>query len=236
MAGAFARRIGAERLVLNHIGSRFPAPSHSGRSPAEKFRLACIREIERQAKHAWAPPFPAQVQAAWDFMRVVIPPNLPVLPNSVPPSTDERDAYPDASRSDVRWDASRVPGDEEMADDMSYQHVPDFTSAATTATAQSRDVDGAPASSEEIQHPGQVHHAGRTSSQNGSKRSRAGASRRGYGEGTQRDYRGDDRREYHRLVEGSSGNGSRNESGRGRTRGSRGGYADGRGSSKRARP
>ncbi|KIY51086.1 hypothetical protein FISHEDRAFT_21430, partial [Fistulina hepatica ATCC 64428] len=48
MAGLFARTVGAERLVLNHIGSRFPAPNHYNDNHA-----AVIREIERQANDAW---------------------------------------------------------------------------------------------------------------------------------------------------------------------------------------
>ncbi|KAJ8453976.1 hypothetical protein ONZ51_g13296 [Trametes cubensis] len=57
MAGAFARRIGAGRLVLYHIGARFPAPdmAHT-RSGQDKFRLACMREIERQAAQTWTFP------------------------------------------------------------------------------------------------------------------------------------------------------------------------------------
>ncbi|KAI0327438.1 hypothetical protein GY45DRAFT_1327664 [Cubamyces sp. BRFM 1775] len=78
MAGAFARRIGAERLVLNHIGARFPAPDMSRtRSDQTKFRVACMREIERQAAQTWSSPGRprASPQAAWDFLAVTIPPN-----------------------------------------------------------------------------------------------------------------------------------------------------------------
>lgn len=75
MAGAFARRIGALRVVLNHIGARFPAPDHSG-SYADKFRRATMREIERQATEAWQPPQDVYAQAAFDFMRVVLPPHF----------------------------------------------------------------------------------------------------------------------------------------------------------------
>ncbi|KAJ7172720.1 beta-lactamase-like protein, partial [Mycena filopes] len=48
MAGEFARTVGAEKLVLNHIGGRFPAPRHD-RDP----RVHVMREIERQATEAW---------------------------------------------------------------------------------------------------------------------------------------------------------------------------------------
>ncbi|KAH7889797.1 beta-lactamase-like protein, partial [Phlebopus sp. FC_14] len=51
MAGEFAKRVGAQRLVLNHIGSRFPAPRQlkDGRDR----RFAVIEEIGRQASEAW---------------------------------------------------------------------------------------------------------------------------------------------------------------------------------------
>ncbi|TFY61398.1 hypothetical protein EVJ58_g4539 [Rhodofomes roseus] len=47
MAGEFAGKIGAERLVLNHIGARFPAPPLSTRTGWERFQLACIRSSSR---------------------------------------------------------------------------------------------------------------------------------------------------------------------------------------------
>ncbi|EMD36644.1 hypothetical protein CERSUDRAFT_94921 [Gelatoporia subvermispora B] len=76
MAGAFAHLIKAERLVLNHIGARFPAPAQPARHPAERFRQACMNEIERQATVAWAPPTThMRAKAAHDFMRIVIPAN-----------------------------------------------------------------------------------------------------------------------------------------------------------------
>ncbi|PCH39022.1 hypothetical protein WOLCODRAFT_167762 [Wolfiporia cocos MD-104 SS10] len=75
MAGAFARTIGAERLVLNHIGSRFPAPAMPARSSMDRFRTQCMLEIQAQAQLTWMPANGAQVQAAYDYMRVVIPPN-----------------------------------------------------------------------------------------------------------------------------------------------------------------
>lgn len=85
MAGEFARRIRAERLVLNHIGARYPtAPSLSSetkvcsiRFPApgrDTFRVACMRELERQAFEAWRPK-KGEVVAAYDYCRVEIPPN-----------------------------------------------------------------------------------------------------------------------------------------------------------------
>ncbi|KAI0641570.1 beta-lactamase-like protein [Trametes meyenii] len=77
MAGAFAQQIGAERLVLNHIGARFPAPATRAHSDQERFRLACMREIERQAAETWGPTRKLYPQAAWDFLAVTIRPNEP---------------------------------------------------------------------------------------------------------------------------------------------------------------
>ncbi|KAJ7285596.1 beta-lactamase-like protein [Mycena rebaudengoi] len=72
MAGEFAKTIGAEKLVLNHIGGRFPAPRHE-----RDARARVIREIERQASEAWGSGRSAV--AAWDFMRVALPaPNATV--------------------------------------------------------------------------------------------------------------------------------------------------------------
>ncbi|KAJ7063068.1 beta-lactamase-like protein [Mycena amicta] len=65
MAGEFAKAVGAEKLVLNHIGGRFPAPRHD-RDP----RLHVIREIERQASEAFGGP----AKAAWDFCRITVHP------------------------------------------------------------------------------------------------------------------------------------------------------------------
>ncbi|KAJ7219045.1 beta-lactamase-like protein [Mycena pura] len=77
MAGEFAKAVGAEKLVLNHIGGRFPAPRH-GRDP----RLNAIREIERQATEAWGSG--RQAMAAWDYMRVAIPAPDTMLPPNQP--------------------------------------------------------------------------------------------------------------------------------------------------------
>ncbi|KAJ7694116.1 beta-lactamase-like protein [Mycena rosella] len=79
MAGEFAKTVGAEKLVLNHIGGRFPAPRH-GRDE----RTHVIREIERQATEAWqgsAGGSGRYAMAAWDFMRVAVP-----APPSMPPN------------------------------------------------------------------------------------------------------------------------------------------------------
>ncbi|KAG9083626.1 hypothetical protein FRC06_004453, partial [Ceratobasidium sp. 370] len=71
MAGDFARAIRARNLVLNHFGSRFSAPRASfltqerPDTPVESdIRAAVMREIERQASHAWGG---GQAVAAYDL-------------------------------------------------------------------------------------------------------------------------------------------------------------------------
>lgn len=86
MAGEFAKRVGAKRLVLNHIGGRwvvqlclqrqitglftdrFPAPRQLKKG--HDVRFAVIDEISRQASEAWGMGY---AQVAFDFMRVGIP-------------------------------------------------------------------------------------------------------------------------------------------------------------------
>ncbi|KAG0705215.1 beta-lactamase-like protein [Suillus ampliporus] len=71
MAGTFAKQIGAQRVVLNHIGSRFPAPKQL-KNPQDS-RFAVIAEIERQASEAWGD---GKATVAHDFMRISIPAEL----------------------------------------------------------------------------------------------------------------------------------------------------------------
>lgn len=68
MAGTFAKLIGARQLVLNHIGSRFPAPQNSRRN-ARELRMAIMGEIERQASQTWEI---GRAQAAMDYMTVCV--------------------------------------------------------------------------------------------------------------------------------------------------------------------
>jgi len=81
-AGACAGTWGAKQLVLNHIGTRFPAPSPGSRSGR---RVQTMREIERQATEAWRST-PCEVPegaaataeerkavVAYDFLAVQIP-------------------------------------------------------------------------------------------------------------------------------------------------------------------
>ncbi|KAL1755372.1 beta-lactamase-like protein [Schizophyllum commune] len=74
MAGAFARQVRAERLVLNHVGGRFPFPADS----TTDWKARIMREFERQATEAWVgvgdprhKPARRAIVAA-DFMRVEV--------------------------------------------------------------------------------------------------------------------------------------------------------------------
>ncbi|KAI5119212.1 hypothetical protein M0805_007723 [Coniferiporia weirii] len=66
MAGAFAKSINAQKLVLNHFSGKFPAPSPYRHDR----RHAVMAEIERQASEAWGLGL---ALAAYDYMRVDIP-------------------------------------------------------------------------------------------------------------------------------------------------------------------
>ncbi|KAJ7752100.1 beta-lactamase-like protein [Mycena metata] len=88
MAGEFARTVGAEKLVLNHIGGRFPAPRHD-RDP----RVHVMREIERQATEAWGSG--RYAMAAWDFMRVSVPAPDTLPPQNQPYPATEQVVYAD---------------------------------------------------------------------------------------------------------------------------------------------
>ncbi|KAG6849587.1 hypothetical protein H0H93_007172 [Arthromyces matolae] len=92
MAGEFAKTIGAERLVLNHIGSRYghlytlfqadfePVIGLLDRFPAPRFendhRSAVISEIERQATEAWGSG--TRAIAAYDYLTVKVPVTNPM--------------------------------------------------------------------------------------------------------------------------------------------------------------
>ena len=69
MAGSFAKLVGARQLVLNHIGSRFPAPQSSNWKRLRDSRVAAMKEVEWQASEAWGE---GKAQAAVDFMRVEV--------------------------------------------------------------------------------------------------------------------------------------------------------------------
>ncbi|KAJ6546437.1 beta-lactamase-like protein [Mycena vulgaris] len=88
MAGEFAKTISAEKLVLNHIGGRFPAPRHD-----RDARVHVMREIERQATEAWGSG--RYAMAAWDFMRVAVPAPISMPPNEQPYPVMEQVVYAD---------------------------------------------------------------------------------------------------------------------------------------------
>ena len=67
MAGSFAKLVGAQQLVLNHIGSRFPAVQNSNGKRTRDLRVAVMKEVERQASEAWGM---GNARAAVDFMKV----------------------------------------------------------------------------------------------------------------------------------------------------------------------
>ncbi|KAG2066097.1 hypothetical protein BDR04DRAFT_1107206 [Suillus decipiens] len=71
MAGTFAKQIGAQKVVLNHIGSRFPTPKQP-KNPHDS-RFAVIAEIERQASEAWGG---GKAVVAYDFMRISVAADL----------------------------------------------------------------------------------------------------------------------------------------------------------------
>ncbi|KDQ63695.1 hypothetical protein JAAARDRAFT_120521 [Jaapia argillacea MUCL 33604] len=98
MAGEFAKKVGAKKLVLNHLGARFPAPLVSNNP---RLRNNILKEMERQATEAWG-RVPSQACAAIDFMRVIIPPekvDAPVAqPTPGPEQVEEMEMESSSSR------------------------------------------------------------------------------------------------------------------------------------------
>ncbi|EAU88134.1 hypothetical protein CC1G_03806 [Coprinopsis cinerea okayama7 len=106
MAGAFAKQVKAAHLVLNHIGSRFPAP----RNPWDA-RATVMQEFERQATEAWGVNSKKNASsrghgryghgrgqqsavAAQDFLRINIPMQGPAM-FLFPPSQSKSSGYGD---------------------------------------------------------------------------------------------------------------------------------------------
>ncbi|KAF5357867.1 hypothetical protein D9756_001823 [Leucocoprinus leucothites] len=71
MAGEFAKRVNAQKLVLNHIGSRFPAPTVGDNRRGFTHNL--LDDLEEKATRAWDPSSGDQAIVALDFMRVLVP-------------------------------------------------------------------------------------------------------------------------------------------------------------------
>ncbi|RPD64308.1 hypothetical protein L227DRAFT_650479 [Lentinus tigrinus ALCF2SS1-6] len=124
MAGAFARAIAAERLVLNHIGARFPAPDVNYTQGAQaRFRLECMREIERQAAEGWSQTRRVRPQAAWDYLSVEIPPNRPH--QTTEPGTGhrhERERVPEYEDFSYGGDKKRRATSSSGGDGRGYEH------------------------------------------------------------------------------------------------------------------
>ncbi|TDL22426.1 hypothetical protein BD410DRAFT_723115 [Rickenella mellea] len=78
MAGAFARRVGARGLVVNHLSAKFPTPRYPGGKQQH-----VITEIERQASEAWGM---GQARAAYDFAKIWIPVPAPAPSHPSHPS------------------------------------------------------------------------------------------------------------------------------------------------------
>ncbi|EKM82945.1 hypothetical protein AGABI1DRAFT_125422 [Agaricus bisporus var. burnettii JB137-S8] len=72
MAGEFAKLVNAQMLVLNHIGSRFPAPRINDNGQIS-FARRVLEDLERHATDAWDPPLGHRAIVALDFMRVQVP-------------------------------------------------------------------------------------------------------------------------------------------------------------------
>ena len=66
MAGTFANMVGARRLVLNHIGARFPGSN----GDTNHRNWLILSEIQNQASYAWGSG--RQAEVAFDYKRVVI--------------------------------------------------------------------------------------------------------------------------------------------------------------------
>ncbi|OSD02216.1 hypothetical protein PYCCODRAFT_1411075 [Trametes coccinea BRFM310] len=224
MAGAFARRIGAERLVLNHIGARFPAPEvPPSRSGLEKFRQGCMREIERQAAQTWGSPSRWRVhpQAAWDFLSVVIPPNPARVVEEV--GAPSGALVDDMAEGALPGSAGGVPGAEESGTEVEMEEGRLQSAAPLSIDHADRLAERYGSSAESM---GVAHHRKRGRDGSAGRVESSGASGRGGYEG---------KRGYGTWARGGgsgsgSGSGSRGGGGRGaRGDGERGGRAGFRG-------
>jgi len=75
MAGAFAKRINAKRLYMNHFSAKFPPPGPVNRDRPQNqrdLRSAVLMEIERQASEAWGM---GRAVCAWDLLKVDVDPD-----------------------------------------------------------------------------------------------------------------------------------------------------------------
>ncbi|TCD63720.1 hypothetical protein EIP91_005005 [Steccherinum ochraceum] len=120
MAGAFAKAVGAEKLVLNHVGTRFPAPPppHQSHTEWHTYLHACIEEIERQTLETFQPPPPPSrsfhaksVIVAYDFLTLEIPPytsHRPAVSRGSQDNNELAQQESDRFKRDHQWeDGSR---------------------------------------------------------------------------------------------------------------------------------
>lgn len=87
MAGTFADMIGARRLVLNHIGARFPGPN----GDTNHRNWLILSEIQNQASYAWGSG--RQAEVAFDYKRVVISGDQNQNIQHYPPGTPNYHTY-----------------------------------------------------------------------------------------------------------------------------------------------
>ena len=125
---------------------RFPAPRTPATRPWEKFQLACMREIEKQARATWKPPKTQPriyVTAAYDYYRIAIP------PNEVSPGLDDHDERDMVAHGSYHQDRARSargrghyeerPTRREEPESQSYSH-----SHARRQGEHQREPEGAP--------------------------------------------------------------------------------------------
>ncbi|KZT05689.1 uncharacterized protein LAESUDRAFT_726614 [Laetiporus sulphureus 93-53] len=230
MAGAFAKRIGAERLVLNHIGARFPAAPQPARTGPDHFRVECIREIQRQAQRTWMPTNGERVKAAYDFMRVVLPAASPT-PVETSGGQPLLEPWTTVSAQPMQYLADPLQRNSMIAGPMNaYGNQYEHASTRATYEEHTWSQDGASSRMESVNvetHRNRGHHGGKHYSRDvqNSKRDWNSASRRDR----------DDGNSGHGQFEGR-GDGSRHHHSDPYSHRRRERHEEGRGSSKRPRP
>ena len=111
MAGTFADMVGARRLVLNHIGARFPGPN----GDTNHRNWLILSEIQNQASYAWGSG--RQAEVAFDYKRVVISGDQNQNIQHYPPGTPNHHTYNGQGdhRSEIQqsssWVANEVDGE-----------------------------------------------------------------------------------------------------------------------------
>ena len=88
-------------LLMSELFDRFPAPPTIPHTYRDKFRRACMAELETQANTIWQPKDGTSAIAVSDFDRIVIPPNP--LVNTALQDEDEFVEGDSADVGDVSW-------------------------------------------------------------------------------------------------------------------------------------